>query len=672
MAQNNAQVDNLGAVIVTRRNRLKSFTFSSLLLAAFFLLASPGYLGSAACAAWHAVGPYGGSSDIVRAATDNSGRVIAGTRNGQIYSSADGGSTWSRQPFPGEFSGVLHALEIDPTDSLRWYAGIESEFARRSGVYRTTDGGQTWTFLEGMAGKAIWSLAIWDSDSKIVVAGAGDGVHRTSDGGETWTRISPGSNLDLRPVSALAIDSGNADLIYAGTTHLPWQTVDGGRTWRSMHSGMLDDSDVFSIVIHPANRRILYSSACSGAYRSANGGARWSRMPTPRGAFRTYVVAVDPRTPTIVFSGTSAGLLRSADEGKTWHKVSPHVVRSIDFGGSTGAGAAKIYFASETAGILVSTDGGKTLKESNLGFSNRNWIAFAASGSRLYAASTRHSQGGLFRSDDLGQAWTRVGTAESIGGEDIRHLAADPEQRDLLYAATRNRVWKSSDGGKTFTSLGSAPSGSHVLGISSRGLSEPPLVTTSAGVFRAGAPEKWVNVQAGAVSKVESAHVSGKDIVLCGPEAITFSSDGGQGWTKCDLPAPRLHCNDVRSVAKQLLAATSYGLFRSSAGCADWSLIRKGIEASTVLNIGSHPLRQEFFIVQRGRLLRSSDGGETWSTSSETATDETTPIRLLVPSESPERLYGLFPQRGVQYRPLSGIDKAVPTQSNRSAESKTQ
>src|SRR5262245_64822328 len=95
-----------------------------------------------ALAEWRMVGPYGGSADIIRAARTGC-TVVAGTRNAQIYVSRDCGESWQPVGFPLEFRVVLHALEIDPTNARSWYAGVEEEQARHSGIYHTSDEGKS-------------------------------------------------------------------------------------------------------------------------------------------------------------------------------------------------------------------------------------------------------------------------------------------------------------------------------------------------------------------------------------------------------------------------------------------------------------------------------------------------------------------------------------------------
>ena len=67
---------------------------------------------------------------------------------------------------------------------------------------------------------------------------------------------------DLRNFDSIAIDPHDPSTIYAGTYHLPWKTVDGGKTWAPIHQGMVDDSDVMSIMVDQNNASHVFASAC--------------------------------------------------------------------------------------------------------------------------------------------------------------------------------------------------------------------------------------------------------------------------------------------------------------------------------------------------------------------------------------------------------------------------
>src|SRR5580704_7862189 len=107
---------------------------------------------SIAFAAWRATGPFGGDAELVRVVPKSRGFVIAGAHNGLLFTSSNGGASWTNIPFPGQLSGTLHALEVDPRTTGTWYAGMEGDHRWTSGVYKTIDAGQSWKLLPGTVG----------------------------------------------------------------------------------------------------------------------------------------------------------------------------------------------------------------------------------------------------------------------------------------------------------------------------------------------------------------------------------------------------------------------------------------------------------------------------------------------------------------------------------------
>lgn len=588
--------------------------------------------------AWRMLGPFGGSVQGVRLAPSQPATIVVYTRDAQVFASHDRGVRWAPVSFPAEYHGVMHAFAIDPQNPRLWLAGVEDETGRASGVYRTTDAGEHWEQVAVLKGEAVWSLAMSAAHPGLAIAGTAKGVYRSSDSGSSWTRISAESYTDLRPVVSLAIDPRNADRIFAGTTHLPWRTSDGGKTWQSIHSGMLDDSDVFSVVIHPGNSATVYASACSGAYRSASGGTRWVRLATPKGTFRTYVVAVDPAAPTTVYAGTSGGLLRSENEGRTWEKISPHAVYAVDFEpGETG----RIYFASTTGGILASDDRGKRLHELNAGFGNRQWIALVQAKSDLFAVSNESGSAGLYKSSDLGKTWSRLNSAALAA---TRLLAATPA--GVLYAATPKQVLKSADGGQSWTPVGSLFSTSNVDALAiSNDAKASLIVAAGERLLRLGAANQWQPLKASYTGRVRAISAADGILTVTTRSGVVSSKDSGATWEQCRNPATDVEWYDAaRTPQGELLGATSHGLFRS-ADCADWSLVRSGLDASTVSTIYSDRVAGILYAGQGGVLYRSADGGATWTPIG--GGSRSMPTRLALLPDHQDRIFGLFSRRGV-------------------------
>ncbi|MGA2711687.1 MAG: hypothetical protein ABSG41_01170 [Bryobacteraceae bacterium] len=602
-----------------------------------------------AFADWRSTGPFGGDAEVIRVVPKMPGFVIAGAHNGLLYLSRNGGAFWTNIPFDGQSSGSLHALEVDPRSADTWYVGMEGDHPWTSGVYKTADAGGTWTLLPGIKGKAVWSLAIWPSNPDIMAAGTADGVYRTSDAGRNWTQISSPDNQELRPVVSLAFDPMNSDVIYAGTTHLPWRTTNGGASWQSIHTGMIDDSDVFSIQVdfhHPAQ---VFASACSGLYQSEDSAAHWNKLPTPKGAFRTYFVALDPRNSRIVFAGTTEGLLRSEDGGRIWRQVTAQAVRSISFDAQV---PQRIFFASATAGLMVSTDGGKTLRETNAGFTNRNFTVLTGAKGVLYASSVfEPGSGGIYRTDNYGLRWQR---SAGEPGQDIRLLTAVPDQPGTLFAAGYHGLFKSNDGGKTWngktTLSASAGRLTSLLALAHNVL----LAGTDQGLFRSTDGIGW-QLAAGNTGGINALERSGENTISAMSAHGTFAStDAGVTWKACAQPAAgtiwyglAFDGGAVAGDERTALAATSMGLFRSTDGCLSW-VKATGLLPETVSIVLFHPTHEgEAYAAQGGRVFRSTDRGQNWFPLDDEGRGLSWPASLFILPEAPDRLFALFPRRGV-------------------------
>ena len=180
---------------------------------------------------WTALGPDGGDVRSLAYDPQNPDHIFLGTSTGTLFSSTDGGHSWSRFAHLGSGDDyVIDHLAIDPQSSSKMYAAAWSAENRQSGdLFRSDDAGKSWEMISAMHGKSIRALAIAVSDSRILIAGALDGVFRSSDAGRSWQKISS-SSPDIHNLESIAIDPRNPDVVYAGTLHLAWKTADGGRT----------------------------------------------------------------------------------------------------------------------------------------------------------------------------------------------------------------------------------------------------------------------------------------------------------------------------------------------------------------------------------------------------------------------------------------------------------
>ena len=160
-------------------------------------------------------------------------------------------------------------------------------------------------------------------------------------------------------------------MVYAGTWHLAWKTADGGANWQHINKGMIDDSDVFSIIVDSTNPSVVFASACSGIYKSDTAGDLFRKIQgIPFSARRTRVLKQDPSNPATVYAGTTEGLWKTHGRGKTWkHVTNPEVVVNdvmVDPRNSN-----RVLLATDRSGVLASDDGAQTFAASNHGYTHR-------------------------------------------------------------------------------------------------------------------------------------------------------------------------------------------------------------------------------------------------------------------------------------------------------------
>ena len=215
---------------------------------------------------WKQVGPPGGTVISLEADPQDANKLYLGTSDGHVFKSVDEGGHWSllSRIGNGQDDVVTHLL-VDPRDSNRIYASTWTLYSGGGGVYKSEDAGRTWKVI-GLAHETVRAIAQSPTKQNIFVAGTLTGVYRSVDNGDTWDRISPAHHDDLKNFDSVAFDPRDENVIYAGTYHLPWKTTDGGKNWFPINKGMIDDSDVMSVVVDPSNPDNVHATACSGIY----------------------------------------------------------------------------------------------------------------------------------------------------------------------------------------------------------------------------------------------------------------------------------------------------------------------------------------------------------------------------------------------------------------------
>ena len=258
-----------------------------------------------------------------------------------VFRTIDGGKSWTKVLYKDEQTGAID-VTFDPNDSSVVYAALWQ--ARRqpwnfssggpgSGLYRSTDGGVSWTRLSGnglpagLLGRIHVSVS--GADSKRVYAmieAAEGGLFRSDDGGTHWRRVNDDGRLTQRAwyFSTILADPARVDTLYAGNTGL-FRSTDGGKTFELLPAR---HGDHHGLWIDPRNPDRIIESSDGGASISFDGGRSWSSQSNqPTAQF--YHVSVDNRFPYYVYGAqqdnTSIAIASMDDEGairdRDWYDV---------------------------------------------------------------------------------------------------------------------------------------------------------------------------------------------------------------------------------------------------------------------------------------------------------------------------------------------------------------
>ena len=289
------------------------------------------------------------------------------------------------------------------------------------------------------------------------------GVWRTTNGGQSWENITDGKT-DISSVGAIAVAPSDANVIYVGTGEKQmrenltfgtgvYRSTDAGATWQ--HLGLTETHQISDVVVDPRNPDRAYVSALGhafgpnaerGVFRTMDGGKSWTKVLFIDDSTGANDLAMDPSNPRIIYAsmykfqrtpwsmnagGGRSGLWKSTDGGDSWTEISkaPGIPRRP---------LGKI-------GIDVSR----------------------ANTQRLYASiEAPDSSGGFFRSEDAGASWERMNNDPRMWVRNWYYsgVTADPKDENVVYVMNLT-VLKSIDGGRTFKEIDVQHGDTHTLWI---------------------------------------------------------------------------------------------------------------------------------------------------------------------------------------------------------------
>jgi photosystem II stability/assembly factor-like uncharacterized protein len=306
---------------------------------------------------WRMIGPFRGGRTRAATGVPSQPTVFyVGQVNGGVWKSDDYGRIWT-PIFDHEPTQSIGAIAVAPSNpNIIYVASGEGlhrpDLSVGNGIYKSTDAGKSWTHLGLTDGFQIPALAVDPRDpNKVFAAVLGHpygpneerGLFRSTDGGQSWQKaIYKDENTGASDVE---IDPSNPDVIYASMWEVregPWEdgnevngtggglfkSTDGGGTWHPLTNGLPKDLSQIYVAIAPTDSKRLYATVGSasgalGVYRSDDAGENWSKItedPRPSGRIGggdLSIPRVDSKNEDVVYC-VSTVTMRSTDGGKTW------------------------------------------------------------------------------------------------------------------------------------------------------------------------------------------------------------------------------------------------------------------------------------------------------------------------------------------------------------------
>jgi photosystem II stability/assembly factor-like uncharacterized protein len=422
---------------------------------------------------WRLIGPFrGGWGEMVEGASSRPDTFFFGAAGGGVWRTDNAGRTW-RPLFDSGPTAPIGAIAVAPSDPQTVYIGAGQpepryDVASGTGVFKTTDGGKSWRALGLEATRHIGRIWINPTDANIVlVAALGDffgpnperGVFRSVDGGGTWTHTLA-IDADTGAVD-LAADPGDPGVIFAAAwqaRQYPWQSYftqvagpgsgiykssDGGASWTRLGGAGWPAEPLGRISLAVTRTTgglriyaVVSARTASGLYRSDDGGASWARV-NAASAFTSYYasrVTVDPADPDVVYlvgqsirrcrdGGKTCEIIKGAPGGDDYHQVWINPARPDHMA------------TASDQGVVVSVDGGRTWS-SWYNQPTGQFYHLAADQRfpyRVYSGQQDSGTVGVVSRSDYGAIDAR--DWRPVGGDERDYDIPDPDDPNIVYGS---------------------------------------------------------------------------------------------------------------------------------------------------------------------------------------------------------------------------------------------
>jgi photosystem II stability/assembly factor-like uncharacterized protein len=594
-----------------------------------------------------------------------------------VFRTTDGGSTWKRVLTLDDSTGVV-SLALNPSNTRELYAGAWRAERKpwtmlsggpAGGVYKSIDGGDTWSKLggglpTGIVGKVGLTMSAANPDRvfALVEHATQGGLYRSDDRGASWTRVSDDARVRARPFyySHVVSDPTDANTVWVLNTPL-LRSTDGGRTFEQVP---VPHGDTHDLWINPRTPQIFALSDDGGTVVTVNGGRTFSSMYNQPTA-ELYDAVVDNQHPYRVYGSQQDNSSISVPSRRLGNSLRPQQ----EWGYAAGCETGPVALHPDHPNMIFGGCYGGAINRYDVARDSRVSIALGIESQQAAPQALRdrwqwvapivvsphdprtvyHASQYLYVSRDAGDTWTRLSpdltrndttrqrwaggpiTPDNTGVEmfgTIFSVVPSPHDANTLWVGTDDgRVQLTRDHGATWTDI--TPPGM------------PPYAT---------------------VNRVEvSPHTPGRAFIAVHryrlddfQPYIWRTDDFGRTWTRLGAVASGLPADAFVRVVREdparrglLYAGTEFGLFVSLDDGARWRPLQGRLPATPITDLKVH----------RGDLVIATQGRSFW------VLDDLTPLREYAADTSlrPMRLFTPQPaERGTIGVPLQEVDLELP------------
>ena len=507
-----------------------------------------------------------------------------------VYHSTDGGSTWERELFVNDSTGasdvVLHPQNSQIVFAAMWQRIRDTENrdvgGHGSGIFRSLDGGENWERLtDGLPpqGENVGriGISISESNPNILYACYADhpgyfaGVYRSSDGGNTWAQTNDDALEDIYSnfgwyFGNIRVRPDNPDVVFILGVGLG-RTTNGGQSWTYADDGV--HVDHHALWFHPAQPTTILLGNDGGMYHSINNGNSWSFL-TGLPVNQFYAASVDYQLPQRRYGGTQDnGTMRTLTGGADdWQEI---------YGGDgfyalvDPTNSNRIWSEYQYGGLGRSDDGGQNFDYLMWDIPDEriNWsmpVALDPDDAHIVYIGTER----VYRSTNYGDNWTPISPDLTDGGGNgnlifgtVTTIAVSPVNSQVIYAGTDDaNVWSTQNGGANWQNRSD------------------------------GLPDRWITRVVPDPNQVNVVYVTVSGYRNNEQDAhLFYSDDYGATWQNISGILPMGPLNDVvpdPEISGRLYVASDFGTFVTPDLGQHWMLLGEDMPVVPVIQLVLH------------------------------------------------------------------------------------